>query len=235
MLGIRRALEGQRTESTICQSRGSVRPPSTYTGPVSEKTGAGEGASRGGKDGRLKGDECGPSTRLPESPIGSRSSQTTHERLSISVARPVVPAGNSPPTALSAESGWHENGGRWPDATPAVLPSDPTPLSDLRTSVRSSAGLTRGNIPVVRGAAAKGHCASAFSAAPSILETGLAGHHQKWDGAPQIKQMGARPEIANGHRNASFKLAAKLVEASGGRLDQFKLMSATHDRKVVAS
>ena len=42
-------------------------------------------------------------------------------------------------------------------------------------------------------------------------------------------------QIANGHRNASFKLAAKLVEASGGRLDQFKLMSATHDRKVVAS
>lgn len=42
-------------------------------------------------------------------------------------------------------------------------------------------------------------------------------------------------QIANGHRNASFKLAAKLVEASKGRLDQIKLMSATEDRQPDAA
>lgn len=38
-------------------------------------------------------------------------------------------------------------------------------------------------------------------------------------------------QIVLGQRNASFELAAKLHEASDGRLDQFKLMTATPERR----
>lgn len=42
-------------------------------------------------------------------------------------------------------------------------------------------------------------------------------------------------QIANGHRNASFKLAHRLVEASDDRLDLISLMGATHDRQKRAT
>ena len=63
-----------------------------------------------------------------------------------------------------------------------------------------------------------------------ILENG-------WEKAEQVaKAAGTNrayfSHIAHGHKNASVKLADRLVKASGGDLDFASLIRATEDRRV---